>query len=293
MVKSTIMINFRPRAWLDSILTYPRFLGTIKPHLMKSASEEMEIRLEMMGKSSWPKLLEAPLAQRILVISPHPDDETLGCGGFLLKHKNKAEIKIINLFNGENGGALEDSPWQNEHAYKQKLIEVRSQELDFAAQELGANEVVRCEISEGDPKINDSILEMIREKTREFQPQVVLIPWLFDRHSHHQMACSIFTKACKGMDFMTISYEIWGLLPMNGFMDVTDVSPAKKSILSNYKTQLKTVDYLSYVDGLEKTRAFMAPINKMRNGAVEAFFLLPSKDYFDLVTTKESNHHTF
>ena len=30
-----------------------------------------------------------------MVISPHPDDETLGCGATLLKHKNKKD-KISN-----------------------------------------------------------------------------------------------------------------------------------------------------------------------------------------------------
>ena len=29
--------------------------------------------------------------KRILVIAVHPDDETLGCGGTLLKHKKKGE----------------------------------------------------------------------------------------------------------------------------------------------------------------------------------------------------------
>ena len=28
---------------------------------------------------------------KIMVISPHPDDETLGCGATLLKHKNKKD----------------------------------------------------------------------------------------------------------------------------------------------------------------------------------------------------------
>ena len=29
--------------------------------------------------------------KKILVISPHPDDETLGCGGTLLKHRSKGD----------------------------------------------------------------------------------------------------------------------------------------------------------------------------------------------------------
>ena len=28
---------------------------------------------------------------KILAIAPHPDDETLGCGGTLLKHKNNGD----------------------------------------------------------------------------------------------------------------------------------------------------------------------------------------------------------
>ena len=43
---------------------------------------------------------------KILAIAPHPDDETLGCGGTLLKHKNNGdEINwlIITDINSEEG----------------------------------------------------------------------------------------------------------------------------------------------------------------------------------------------
>ena len=34
--------------------------------------------------------------KKILVIAPHPDDETIGCGGTLLKHKdNGDEISCV------------------------------------------------------------------------------------------------------------------------------------------------------------------------------------------------------
>ena len=38
---------------------------------------------------------------KILVICAHPDDEVLGCGGTLLKHrKNKDQINILFVFEG-------------------------------------------------------------------------------------------------------------------------------------------------------------------------------------------------
>ena len=51
------------------------------------------------------------MSRRVIVIAPHPDDETLGCGGTLLKHiKNQdqvywlivTEARAADGFNEEN-----------------------------------------------------------------------------------------------------------------------------------------------------------------------------------------------
>lgn len=42
---------------------------------------------------------------KILVVSPHPDDETLGAGGSLLKWKNAGnEISWLNITDVDGGG---------------------------------------------------------------------------------------------------------------------------------------------------------------------------------------------
>ena len=46
----------------------------------------------------------------ILVICAHPDDEVLGCGGTLLKHKSKKDqINLLYVFEGSTRGNIENN----------------------------------------------------------------------------------------------------------------------------------------------------------------------------------------
>ena len=53
---------------------------------------------------------------RVLVIAPHADDETLGCGGVLLKHKSKKDK--INLLVVTN--INKNNIWTKKHELKRK-----------------------------------------------------------------------------------------------------------------------------------------------------------------------------
>lgn len=275
--------KFHPRALIDAMLTYPRFLGTIKPTLLRGASSELEPRLAMYQQGWWPKRLKPPSAKRILVLSPHPDDESIGCGGFLLAHAGIASIKIVNVYNGDGGGALEEGPWRSDLEYRARLVKTRARELDQAATILHADSVVRFGVSDCDGAPGPTEAAALRIIMQQFAPEIVLLPWMLDNHPHHRMTNRLLAEAARGLNAMVLGYEIWSLLTPNAFFDFTELKGEKRNLISQYVSQLRTVDYITYVEGLARTRAFHLSASEDRGGSVEAFFALPCKDYCDLV----------
>ena len=276
-----IALKLTPRAWLDTLLTYPRFLGTIKPELMKSAARELAPRLAVLHGSWWPKQLVAPVAKKILAISPHPDDESIGCGGLLLSHVDHSEIRIVNVYNGDGGGALGEESWRDDADYRVRLANVRRKELDEVAAMLRA-EVIRFGISDSIGVPGASEIAALRRILESFAPDIVVLPWFLDNHPHHRITNRIFVEAAKGLDLMVLAYEIWGLLSPNAFFDITDVLSRKCEMIEMHASQLRTVDYVQYAEALARTRAFHCRVKDNRSGAVEAYLALPCADYCDL-----------
>jgi LmbE family N-acetylglucosaminyl deacetylase len=278
-----------PRAWLDSILTYPRYLGTIKPELLRCAVNEIEPRLNSYFRTLWPKRLEAPVGQRLLVLSPHPDDESIGCGGLLLLHKGKADIHLVNIFNGDGGGSLEEGEWRDESTYKNSLVELRKQELDRVAAKLGAASVTRFNLSDCIGVAGAKEEEALRALIYKVRPDVVLLPWFLDNQPQHNATNTLFAKASAGYNCCVLAFEIWTILPPNSFIDITNVLDQKLNLIREYSSQLRTVDYVNYALGLSRVRAFSHPVDSRRSGAVESYLALPSREYCELSLRAHEN----
>src|SRR5204862_5930569 len=71
--------------------------------------------------------------KRVLVISPHPDDESIGCGGTVRKHVEEgATVRAIFLTSGEKGGHGQG---------EQATADIREAEARAAATILGIEHV--------------------------------------------------------------------------------------------------------------------------------------------------------
>src|SRR5690349_15743306 len=64
------------------------------------------VKLTGWVRSNWGELtlLKQPIGSRVMVIAPHPDDETFGCGGAIALHRQLGHpVDIVFLTNGERG----------------------------------------------------------------------------------------------------------------------------------------------------------------------------------------------
>jgi LmbE family N-acetylglucosaminyl deacetylase len=268
--------QIHPRRWLIGLLSYSRFLGYIRPHLLTTTDDEFRVRRQILAAAWEPRKLVAPLGKRLLVICPHPDDESIGAGGLLIAHRDLAEIHLVCLCNGAAGGSLED----NDDA--QKMIETRRAEFRQTAKHLKAS-VYHLDFPDGNVPTDATAGAKLRSIVDKIKPDVVVLPWLLDGHIDHRSANTLYARACSDIEATILGYEIWSMLEPNAVFDITDYLNEKVSLIRNYPSQLRTVDYVQYAIGLAHVRAYHASVRNRRSGAAEAFVALPNQDYCDLV----------
>lgn len=132
---------------------------------------------------------------RILVISPHCDDETLAVGGYNYEAiKAGAELHIVLVTDC------------NKHGWEQ----TRYQEFKNAAKVIGVPEsnLEYWDFKEGarNEKQLDSIQKMIVAELKTFNPTVVFAPMTQDSHYDHFLVGKAYLQAVQEVGYTGISY---------------------------------------------------------------------------------------
>ncbi len=274
--------NIHPKKWWESFVCYPRYLGHIKPRLLACCDADYFLMRRALCNAWEPCHLTLPVGKRILSISAHPDDESVGAGGLLWAHRNLSELHLIVLSKGEKGGALEEKVIDSAQ-YAAKLAEIRKAEFSRTASMLGARSCHFFDFPDGQISFDATHVERLSILVRELKPDVVLLPWFLDNWPDHRRANILYSWACSELQLKVFAYEVWTMLKPNALLDITDYLEGKLSLIRNYASQLRTVDYENYCIGLSKVRAFQFPTLSARQGAKEAYFALPNQEYCSLV----------
>lgn len=182
---------------------------------------------------------------KVLVISPHPDDETLGCGGTILKHIKNSDsvvwVIVTSVF--------------VDHGFSPERVESRGIEIEKVSKTYGFSNTYQlgfpttCLSEIGERKIIDSLIDVFKKE----EPEIIYLPNRSDAHSDHfmvfkaAMACSksfrtpslkrILMYECLSETEFAPALSEKTFVP-NYFVDITNFFEHKTDIMKIFSSEL-------------------------------------------------------
>jgi N-acetylglucosamine malate deacetylase 1 len=191
----------------------------------------------------------------VLVIAPHPDDESIGCGGTICLHVARGDrVSAVFLTSGELG--LKKLP-------REKAWATREAEAQKAGKILGLHELyfLRCP----DWMLNEhkrETVQVLAPILKQAAPEIIYLPHPDEWHPDHKESLPILKAALKQSRLKSptlFGYEVW--TPLSAHDHVEDISPVmarKLRAVRAHRSQLGGFKYDRAIAGLNQYRGEMA-----------------------------------
>ncbi len=191
----------------------------------------------------------------VVVIAPHPDDESIGCGGTLCRHADQGDrVLVVFLTSGELG--LKDLA--REEAWR-----IRENEARRAAEILGVAQLHFLRgpdwmTGEHRRKLAAALAPILNGEA----PELIYLPHAAESHPDHKAALPIVRAALKACGLARTrlrTYEVWTPLTEHDHVEnISAMMPRKLRALRAHRSQLREFDYVRAVRGLNQFRGALA-----------------------------------
>lgn len=227
-------------------------------------------------------LVWEPGAERVIVLAPHMDDETIGCGGTLARHvRAGGAVRVVFLTDGRHGGGrqLKELKGVALQAEQLQLVATRKAEARRALEILGVHDVSFLDAEDGTLAEDSGTASRLRTILEAERPDLVYVPYFLEQHPDHYAASRILLEATRDstLSMQCLGYEVWTPLFPNCFVKIDDVVELKRRALTQYHSQLEQTDYVHTGLGLNAYRS--AAFNENNARFAEAFCSVPLKEY--------------
>lgn len=236
-----------------------------------------EVVASQKNRTAFPSFVDTPPGSNVAVLAPHPDDDVLGCGGTLVKHRNGGHsISTITFTDGSLGDPS--------FADKSDLIEAREEESKKAAAVIGISRSEFLREKDQELKSTPGIIERLAGLLEEMKPDLVYLPFFLDNHPDHVATNEIFHAVVERNKpgFSCCFYETWTPLFPNILVDISEEMDLKIKAIEEFRTQLKQFDYVRIAKGLNSYRSMLFGEN---SAFAEAFYVMSTREYLSLFHT--------
>jgi len=192
-------------------------------------------------------------SNRVLVVAPHPDDETIGAGGTIARHVAdgaEVELAVVTLKTGPR--------WPD------GLATIQRDQTAAACDVLGIRRIRYLELPTAalNTVPHKDLTGALQAVVDEFEPGTVYLPTGNDTHLDHRLvfeAGLVVVRPLPGCPVrQVLAYEIaptarYGpYLPRpTVFVDIADYLPLKLAAMRCYETELRDWPHLRSPEGLE------------------------------------------
>lgn len=193
--------------------------------------------------------------KNVLVISPHPDDEAIGCGGTICSHiANGESVKVIFLTSGEKGG---------HGRTEEETIVVREQESKNAANIFQIKHLEFWREPDGSLQADRVLVSRLVDLIIEADIQIIYVTHETEEHPDH-VAAALLAKQAIGqlpenmLPPMVWMYEVWTPIQrMDHIVDISAYVETKRKAILAYKSQCDVLAFDEAILGLNRYRGEM------------------------------------
>lgn len=223
-----------------------------------------------------PMEFDAGSSRRVLVLTPHADDESFGAGGTIARHVAHGDAVRVQLYSDNTASIV------NPRQGKADVVALREAEFAAAMETLGVRDWEAFRIGNSDfergvyPPL--AFIHLI-----ENQPDVLYLPSLFDNHHDHRVLNVWLLRTLRehaAVRPLIRGYEVWSPLPATAVSDISVQMECKRAAMRCYESQLAVIDYAFHIEGLNAYRAMTFGEKSVRHA--EAFLELPADAYLEL-----------
>ncbi len=184
-----------------------------------------------------------------LVLAPHPDDETLGCGGLIAEACARGrDIHVLVATDG-TGSHPNSRAWPAPRLRAQREQEARDavRELGLAADRIDFLGLRDADAPHAGAEFDDAASRIAAHATAR-SARTILATWRHDPHADHVAVDRLAREAARRADARLLSYPVWGWTlpasrelpdpPPRGLrLDITPHLAAKRRAIAAHRSQ--------------------------------------------------------
>lgn len=191
------------------------------------------------------------------MIAPHPDDESIGCGGILSLYPDNFKVVCLTYGNDKS---------------------IRKVEMQKAM----ATSNIHYQLFDlNDKKINKSFKLFKNIDISNYD--IIFIPYILDQHKDHKSISLLLYKLLQvgkyKKNLKIAFYEVWSTINMpNYYVDISSVISKKLEKINSHSSQIATKNYASKILGLNSYRGLLKNLE-----ACECFCILDINTFNDII----------